>query len=106
MANAYKTLGNANPGAALTTIYTAPSATEVVAKFVAANRASVVKTFRMAVSPAGAAIADDHYWFFDVGIPANDTVEVDGISMAPTDVVRVYGEDANVSFNLNGVEIT
>jgi len=104
MANAYKTLGNANPGAALTTIYTAP--VEAVAKFVAANRASVVKTFRMAVSPAGAAIADDHYWFFDVAIPANDTVEVDGISMAPTDVVRVYGEDANVSFNLNGVEIT
>ncbi len=106
MANAYKTLGNANPGAALTTIYTAPSATEAVAKFVAANRSNVVKTFRMAVSPAGAAISDDHYWFFDVGIPANDSIEVDGISMAATDVIRVFGEDATVSFNVNGVEIT
>jgi hypothetical protein len=106
MPNAYKTLGNANPGAALTTIYTAPSSTEAVAKFVAANRADVVKTFRMAVSPAGAAIQPDHYWFYDVEIPAHDSVEVDGISMAATDVVKVYGEDDNVSFNLNGVEIT
>jgi hypothetical protein len=59
----------------------------------------------MAVSPAGAAIADDHYWFYDTTIPPNDTIQLDGIGLAETDVVRVYGEDDQVSFNLNGVEI-
>lgn len=106
MANAYKTLGNQNPGASLTALYTVPSSTQAVAKLVVCNRAGALRTFRVAISPAGAAIADDHYWFYDTVIPANDTVELDGLSLAATDVVRVYGQDANVSFNLNGVELT
>jgi len=105
MANAYKTLGNDNPGAALTDLYTVPAATEAVAKFVAANRSSGPLTFSMAVSPASAAIQDPHYWFYQTTIPANDSVEVDGISLATTDIVRVWGETVDVSFNLNGVEI-
>jgi hypothetical protein len=106
MANAYKTLGNGAPGANLTTIYTCPSGTQAVAKLVVANRSAAAKQFRVAVSPLGAAISDSHYWFYDTYIPANDTIELDGISKAATDVIRIYGEDSTVSFNLNGVEIT
>lgn len=105
MATAYKTLGNANPGASLTVLYTCPSGYDAVAKFVACNRSTSPRTFRMAVSPAGAAIADDHYWYYDVEIPPNDTIEIDGIGLDQTDVVRVYGQDDQVSFNLNGVEL-
>lgn len=106
MANAYKTLGNVNPGPALTTIYTVPGGTQAIAKFVACNRSASIKSFRMAVSPLGAAPADDHYWYYDTDLPPNDTLEIDGISLAATDVVRVYGEDTTVSFNLNGVELS
>ncbi len=106
MPTAYKTAGQDNPGASLTTLYTVPASTEFVGKFVVANRAAVTKEFRMAIRIGGAAIADDMYWFYDWIIPAQDSLTVEGISMAATDKLDVYGEDANVSFNLNGVEIT
>lgn len=106
MANVYKIAGQANPGAVLTTLYTVPAATEFVGVLFAANRAGVDKTFRLALSIGGAAVTDAAYLAYDVTIPANDSIPVSGISLSATDVVRVYGSDANVSFVLEGVEIT
>ncbi len=106
MANAYKILGQDNPGAVLTILYTVPAATEAVGTLFVANRAATVKTYRVALSIGGAAIADDHYIAYDMSVPANDTITFAGISLAATDVVRVYSEDNNVSFNMPGVEIT
>jgi hypothetical protein len=106
MANAYKTVGNANPGTSLIALYTCPVSTEAVLKLVVCNRSAVDKKFRFALSPLGAAVADDHYWFYDATVRANDTIELDGLSFEASDVARCYGEDTTVSFNLNGVEIT
>ena len=106
MATTYKTIAQDNPGAVLTTLYTVPGSTSFVGNLWVTNIAAATKTFRVAVSMAGATIANDHYLYYDVALPANDTFQVTGLSLATTDVVRVYGSDNNVVFNLQGAEVT
>lgn len=108
MATALKTLGQQNPAAAtLTTIYTVPGATKVVGSVLrVANRTGTPTAFRVAVSPAGASIANEHYHAYDVPIGANEVVDLTGFALAATDVVRVYATLATLSFNLMGQEIT
>ena len=109
MATAVKVLGQSAPTAAtLTTLYTVPSATSaVVSSLVVANRGTVATTFRVAVRPAGASIADAHYLYYDVESPANDTfIATIGMTLAATDVVSVYATLATLSFTLFGEETT
>jgi hypothetical protein len=71
------------------------------------NRAASTGTFRIAVRPAGAALANQHYLAFDTAVPANDSISVTiGVSLAATDVITVYASSANMTFNAFGAEIT
>jgi glucose-6-phosphate dehydrogenase assembly protein OpcA len=109
MPAAYKVLGQSNPAATtVTTLYTVPSATSaVVSSLTVANISSSATTFRVAVRPAGATLANQHYLAYDASLPANDTTILTlGLSLAATDVVTVYAGSANVAFNLYGSEIT
>jgi glucose-6-phosphate dehydrogenase assembly protein OpcA len=109
MPAAYKVLGQSNPSATTaTTLYTVPSSTSsIVSTLSVANIGSTATTFRVAVRPAGAMLANQHYLAYDVSIPANDTTILTlGLSLATTDVVTVYAGNANVSFSLFGTEIT
>lgn len=109
MADTYKVLGQSDPGAAtLTTLYTVPAATSVVGSSITVcNRSAVATSFRIAIRPAGAAIANQHYIAFDVPIGANEAMSFTlGITLATTDVVSVYATLATLSFNLFGVEKT
>jgi glucose-6-phosphate dehydrogenase assembly protein OpcA len=109
MATTYKVLGQSNPAATtLTTLYTVPSATAaVVSSIVVANLTGVAATFRIAVRPAGASIADEHYVGYDITVGASDsTVLTMGITMAATDVLSVYGSTADITFQAYGSEIS
>lgn len=108
MANAYKVLGQANPAATtLSTLYTVPAATSAVGSTLTACNLGVSTNIRIAVRPAGAAIANQHYIVYDNYINAGDTLFLTtGLTLATTDVVSVYAGTANVSFNLYGSEIT
>ena len=109
MATALKVLGQSNPSAAtLTTLYTVPGSTEVSgSSIVVCNRSATATSFRIAVRPAGAGISDEHYLYYDVAIPGNDTfIATIGLSLEATDVVSVYATLATLSFNLFGQEIT
>lgn len=109
MTETIKVLGQSAPSATtLTTLYTVPGSTStVVSTVTACNRASTVATFRVAVRPAGAAIANQHYLYYDVSLPGNSTFAATiGVTLATTDVVSVYASSANLSFNLFGTEIT
>ena len=109
MATAYKVLGQSSPSAAsLTTLYTVPAATSTVASTITVcNRSATPTSFRVAVRPAGAGIADQHYIYYDVTIAGNDTFAATiGIALATTDVVSVYATLATLSFNLFGTEIS
>jgi hypothetical protein len=109
MATALKVLGQSAPAAAtLTTLYTVPSSTQAVSStHVICNRSATATTIRVAVRPAGAGISNEHYLYYDLNIPGNETfVATIGIALETTDVVSVYATLATVSFNLFGQEIT
>lgn len=109
MAIALKVLGQSAPGAAsLTTLYTVPASTStVISSIVVCNRSATPTNFRIAIRPAGAAISNEMYLYYDVAIAGNDTfVATIGISLATTDVVSVYATLATLSFNVFGQEST
>ena len=109
MATTLKVLGQSAPSAAsLTTLYTVPgSTTAVCSSIVVCNRSSVATTFRIAVRPAGAAISNEMYLYYDVSISGNDTfVGTIGLTLGATDIVSVYATLATLSFNLFGQQNT
>lgn len=109
MADTYKVLGQSAPGAAvLTDVYTVPGATAaVVSSITVANRSVTPTSFRIAVRPAGAAIANQHYLAFDVPIGANEAMSFTlGVTLAATDVVSIFNTLATLTFNVYGVEKT
>lgn len=109
MADALKVLGQSAPSATtLTDLYTVPGATSAtVSSIIICNRGSSSTTFRVAVAVAGAANEDKQYIYMDIPIPAKDTfIATLGLTLAATDKVRVFAGNANLSFNLYGVEVT
>jgi hypothetical protein len=109
MALAYKILGQSNPSATtLTTLYTVPASTStVISTLVVANRSATATAFRVSVQIAAAADDSKQYLFYDTPISGNDTITATlGISLATTDVVKVYATLATLSFMITGVEVT
>lgn len=107
MANVSKILGQANPGATTPAdLYTVPGATSaVVSSFTVCNLSSGAATFRLSASKAGAATSNKDYIYYDLTLAGNDTfIQTIGMTLAATDVVRVYGSTANLAFNLFGQE--
>jgi glucose-6-phosphate dehydrogenase assembly protein OpcA len=109
MPTIYKVLGQLAPSATTaTTLYTVPSATSaVVSTIVVANRAATSATYRIAIRPAGATLANEHYIAYDVAVGGADSTTLTlGITLAATDVVTIYASTANTSFSVFGSEIT
>jgi hypothetical protein len=108
MATTYEVLGQSAPSAATdTALYTVPSATSAVVSTLSVCNRGVSTTFRVAVRPAGATIADQHYIVYDNYVNAGDAVFLTlGITLAATDVVTVRAGTADMSFSLFGSEIT
>jgi glucose-6-phosphate dehydrogenase assembly protein OpcA len=105
----YKVLGQSNPSATtLTTLYTVPAATEaVISTIVIANLTASAATFRIAVRPNGASIANSQYIAYDITVGASDSTALTlGITIDATDVVSVYASTANLTFTAFGSEIT
>jgi glucose-6-phosphate dehydrogenase assembly protein OpcA len=108
MPTTYKVLGQSNPSATTaTTLYTVPSSTStVVSTVTVCNQAAATASYRIAVRPAGATLAAQHYLAYDIVIAANDTTALTlGITLATTDVVTVYASSATLSFSAFGSEI-
>jgi glucose-6-phosphate dehydrogenase assembly protein OpcA len=109
MPTVYKVLAQSNPSATTaTTLYTVPSSTStVVSTVTVCNQASTAATYRIAIRPAAATLAAQHYVAYDVAIAANDTTALTlGITLATTDVVTVYASTATLSFSAFGSEIS
>ena len=102
----YKVLGQSAPAATTNTdLYTVPGGASAVCSTLAICNRGVSTTIRVAVRPAGATLANQHYIVFDTALNQNDTMLLTlGISLAATDVVTVYAGTANTSFSLFGVE--
>ena len=68
MANVYKVLAQSNPAATTaTSLYTVPSATAaVISTITICNQAASAGSYRIAVRPAGATLAAQHYVAYDI----------------------------------------
>jgi hypothetical protein len=109
MATVYKVLGQSAPTAATaTSLYTVPAATSTVVSTinVVNTAASAADTIRIAVRPAGATLATQHYIVYGVSLSAASTFTyTGGITLATTDVVTIYSANGTSSFNAFGSEI-
>jgi hypothetical protein len=108
MATAYKVLGQESPAANTDDdLYTVPSATSAVVSTLSICNRGVSTTFRAAVRPAGATLANQHYIVYDNYVNAGDAVFLTlGITLAATDVVTVRAGTADMSFSLFGSELS
>lgn len=107
MATTYKVLGQSAPAATTNVdIYTVPSATQAVCSTLVVCNRGTSTTFRIAVRPAGATLANSHYVVYDNYVEQYDSIFLTlGLTLGQTDVVTVYGGSANLSFSLFGSEI-
>jgi hypothetical protein len=109
MATVYKVLGQSAPSATTaTTLYTVPAATSTVVSSinVVNTGASTADTIRIAIRPAGAALASQHYIVYGLSLAAGATFTyTGGITLATTDVVTIYSTTGTSSFSAFGSEI-
>lgn len=109
MPEAKKILGQSAPSATtLTSLYAVPTGTfTVTSTLMICNRGGAATTIRVAIIPDGETIASEHYIYYGVSVPANDTLACTiGMTLAPRDAVWCYATLATVSFSLFGVELT
>ena len=108
MATVYKVLGQSAPSATTaTTLYTVPSATQtVVSSINVVNIGGSTDTIRIAIRPAGAVLANQHYIIYGLSLSAGSTFTyTSGVTLNTTDVVTVYSTTGTSSFNVFGSEI-
>jgi hypothetical protein len=109
MAYTYKVLAQSAPSATTNTdIYTVGAGKQaIVSTVTVANRSASARSYRIAIRPAGATLANEHYIAYDVSLAANDTTALTlGITLTATDVVTVYASTTDLSFGIFGSEIS
>lgn len=109
MAIAYKILGQSAPAATTNTdMYTVGAEKQTIVSTISvANRGATAATYRIAIRPDGAALANQHYLAYDVAIAANDTTLLTtALAIDAGDVITVYTNSASVSFGAYGSEIS
>jgi hypothetical protein len=101
----YKVLAQSAPSATTaTTLYTATNAT-IVATLNVANTGGAADTIRIAVRPAGATLANQHYIAYGVQVPSGSILTLTiGITLANTDVITIYSTTGTTSFSAFGSE--
>ena len=99
----YKVLAQSAPAAVtLTTLYTATNQT-IVSTLNAANFGGTQDTIRIAIRPAGASIANQHYLAYNVPLAAGAVFSMQaGITLGNTDVISVYSTTGNTAFHAYG----
>lgn len=109
MATSFKVLGQVATAATTdTTLYTVPASTEaVISTLIVANREASAATFRIAIRPDGATLADEHYIAYDVAVGAADSTTLTlGLTLNAADVITVRASTADLTFSVFGSEIT
>ena len=102
-----KVLGQSYPSAATaTTLYTCGVTNGTVVSTVnVANTSATPDVIRIAVRPAGASLANQHYQIYGLTVPGNGQYAwTAGITLANTDVVTVYSTNGTSAFSAFGQE--
>lgn len=104
----YKVLAQSSPSATTNTdILTVGAGKQVVVSTITiCNRGTTSATYRIAIRPDGAVLANTHYIAFDVPVAANDTTGLTwGVTLDASDVITVYSSNTNLTFGIYGSEI-
>lgn len=107
MADTLKILGQlATAATTEATLYTVPAATSaIVSTLTVCNRGTSATTFRIAFDQGGGGVATKDYLYYDHPIRANETFAATmGITLAATDLVRVYAGNSDLTFQAFGLE--
>lgn len=101
----YKVLAQNAPSATTaTTLYTATNAV-IVSSLNVANTGGAADTIRIAVRPAGATLANQHYLVYGVQVPSGSIFTyTGGVTLANTDVITIYSTTGTSSFSAFGSE--
>jgi hypothetical protein len=101
----YKVLAQSAPSATTaTTLYTASNAT-IVSTLNVANTGGAADTIRIAVRPAAATLANEHYIAYGLQVPSGSLFTyTGGITLANTDVITIYSTTGTSSFSAFGSE--
>ena len=105
MPYAYKVLGQSAPSATTNTdVYTVGAGKQaIVSTITVANRAATSATYRIAIRPAGATLANQHYIAYGVPLAAGAVFSIQGgITLGNTDVITVYSTTGNTAFQAYG----
>jgi hypothetical protein len=79
----------------------------VISTIIVANRAATAATYRIAIRPNGATLANEHYIAYDVTVGAGDSTTLTlGLTIDAADVLTVYASTANLTFSAFGSEVT
>jgi len=106
---AYKVLGQSYPSATTaTTLYTVGAGTSTVVSTInVANLGAAADNVRIAIRPAGAALANQHYIAYGVQVPSAAILTLTvGVTLATTDVITIYSQTGTSSFSAFGQEIS
>lgn len=112
MTVSYKILGQSNPSANLATdVYTVPNgASAVVSTLNVCNMAasgSADSLIKIAVRRNGETLLPHQYIVYNTPIAASDSISLTiGITLAANDVITVFADNTNTSFNVFGSELT
>lgn len=101
---AIRRLGISNPVANTdTSVFTALNATYLCSVIIT-NRDAVERNARVWVRPSGATQVSQYgYIVYDVPVPAANSIETHRFAISDGDAVWVRGNNANLSFSLNGI---
>lgn len=110
MTDTIKVLAQSAPSAtSLTDIYTvAASTSATISSITICNQNAATEiTFRISIAVAGLADTPKQYLYYDLPLGHNDTfIATIGVTLATTDVVRVYTSATSVVFSVFGIEVT
>jgi len=109
MVDTVSVLAQSNPTInTLTTIYTVPANTATtISSFVVCNQSGSNANFNLSIAVAGAADTPAQYLYYNLFLDANDTfIATIGATLAATDQIRVFTNNASMSFNVFGVQLT
>lgn len=112
MPTIYKVLAQSAPSSTnIANVYTVPAATNtIISTLMVCNRGTVNAAYNIAIQPAGATLANQHYIIFNSVCPANDSIALTvGMALAATDNVAVQANTTgvdNLGFTLFGTEIS
>jgi hypothetical protein len=99
----YKVLAQSAPSAVTATTLLTASSQTIISTLNAANFGGTQDTIRIAIRPAGATLANQHYIAYNVPLAAGAIFSIQGgLTLGNTDVVTVYSTTGNTAFSAYG----